>query len=167
MHRPSVLEKKECCASFPRRLQAHQRRGHQEGVSLGIGQELDDANQGIPRRLTCAAWQWAHLGSTPDEQALPDADADEGGASNYLKFLVGTNPTSAGNAWKLGIIRTGEQVEVDFVPSGTQNYWDSWTRKNRAGSVGTGRTYSDRGKAPGTVARRVNPDPKRRLESRE
>ncbi len=64
---------------------------------------------------TYADWQWAHFGTTTATNTIPEADADRDGASNYLEFFVGSNPLVPGDAWTIGITRTGGQVEIDFV----------------------------------------------------
>jgi hypothetical protein len=64
---------------------------------------------------TYADWQLAHFGTTTATNTVPEADADQDGASNYLEFLVGSNPSLPGDAWTVGIRRSDGQVELDLV----------------------------------------------------
>src|SRR6185295_2995556 len=46
--------------------------------------------------------------------ALPDADSDADGASNYLEYLTGGNPLATGDSWKVSIHRTGGAAQISF-----------------------------------------------------
>jgi hypothetical protein len=64
---------------------------------------------------TFAAWQVAWFGSTNASEASPQADPDGDGASNYLEYLTGTNPTDATSLWSFDVHRQAEQLQISFT----------------------------------------------------
>ncbi|MBI4325934.1 MAG: PQQ-dependent sugar dehydrogenase [Chloroflexi bacterium] len=71
-------------------------------------------------------WQLANFGSTnaPGTQAEQDADAD--GAANYLEFLIGSNPLSATESWKVSIERNVSTVLINFPLSANRAFELQW-----------------------------------------
>jgi uncharacterized repeat protein (TIGR03806 family) len=69
----------------------------------------------LPHYQSYGDWQLVHFGTPTNPNALPDADADQDGASNHLEFLVGTHPLAPGDAWTIAVNQAGGQVEIDFV----------------------------------------------------
>lgn len=83
-------------------------------ISSGV---TDDAGAALLERWIASAasrpdfraWLREHFGPVVAEAADRTRDADGDGASDYQEFLTGTNPTQAGDVWRLGIEqRTGE-----------------------------------------------------------
>jgi hypothetical protein len=77
---------------------------------------------------TFAEWQIDHFGSTNAPSALPGADPDGDGASNYEEYLTDTNPNSAAEAWRLAIEKRGGDVLVSYpqlVNRGIEVQWST------------------------------------------
>ena len=70
---------------------------------------------GLAGYQSFADWQIKYFGSTNAPEAAASADADQDGASNHLEYLTGTDPKTAGDSWRIGIRRNGDQVEI-FYP---------------------------------------------------
>lgn len=77
-------------------------------ISSGV---TDDAGAALLERWIASAasrpdfraWLREYFGAAVAEAANRTRDADGDGASDYLEFLTGTNPTRAGDAWRLGV----------------------------------------------------------------
>ncbi len=63
---------------------------------------------------TFADWQIAYFGSTNAPNGGPDDDWDNNGASNYLEFLTGTNPTNALDGWRISIALSNDTAQIMF-----------------------------------------------------
>jgi uncharacterized repeat protein (TIGR03806 family) len=74
-----------------------------------------------------ATWQIHYFGSTSSPQAAPDADPDQDGASNYLEYLVGSNPLDPTDAWKISIERQGPRLEISYPQIANRAFDVQWT----------------------------------------
>jgi hypothetical protein len=70
--------------------------------------------QDLTNSPTYGEWQQSFFGSTNAPAALPEADPDLDGASNHLEFLTGCDPLDGVDVWKIGIQRTGGQIQIVF-----------------------------------------------------
>lgn len=61
-----------------------------------------------------ADWQIAYFGATNAPNSGPNDDWDNNGASNYLEFLTGTNPTNALDGWKISIALSNDTAHIMF-----------------------------------------------------
>ncbi|MEO8428304.1 MAG: PQQ-dependent sugar dehydrogenase [Verrucomicrobiota bacterium] len=74
----------------------------------------DWITQGLANYESFAAWQARFFNSTNAPAALPDADPDADGASNYLEYLTGSNPMATGDNWKVSIHQAGAAAQISF-----------------------------------------------------
>lgn len=63
---------------------------------------------------TFAQWQLVNFGSTNAANALAGADPDGDGVFNQTEFLLGTNPNSATNDWKVDVKMSGTNAQIVF-----------------------------------------------------
>ena len=70
---------------------------------------------GLANYRSFADWQFAYFNSTNALDAAPDADPDGDGTRNFLEYLTGTDPLTAGDAWKINVRQTGDTVEISFL----------------------------------------------------
>ena len=107
-----------------------------EGVAL-----LDRWIASVEGRLDFAAWLAARFGPEVAAAADRDRDADGDGASDYLEFLVGTDPVRPGDAWRLELERrsgdagmrlrfrqpAGVGVLLETTRDAAGGWWVPWT----------------------------------------
>ena len=65
------------------------------------------------------AWQIQYFGSTTNQNAAPDADADGTGQNNLFKFVAGLNPTNPSSVFVLAIFSDTNQPanqDLQFLP---------------------------------------------------
>lgn len=62
--------------------------------------------QALTNRVTYAQWLGGHLGTNFVSEPSRTQDTDGDGAADYLEFLTGTNPTTAGDTWRPEVVRT-------------------------------------------------------------
>jgi glucose/arabinose dehydrogenase len=82
---------------------------------------------GLTNYRSFADWQATNFGSTNAPNAQPDADPDGDGANNYLEFLMGTNPSQAGDAWTVGIHMAETGPEISFPRIANRAFEVQWT----------------------------------------
>ncbi|MEP6662041.1 MAG: PQQ-dependent sugar dehydrogenase [Verrucomicrobiota bacterium] len=59
-------------------------------------------------------WQQEKFGSTNAPLTGASEDFDGDGSLNFQEYLLGTNPTDAGNFWKISAARSNENIVVTF-----------------------------------------------------
>ncbi|MEW6304544.1 MAG: PQQ-dependent sugar dehydrogenase [Verrucomicrobiota bacterium] len=101
---------------------------------LGSSEVDDDAVElmtewieSLAAHQTFEEWQAIRFGSTNAPLAQALADFDEDGAANYLEYLVGTDPTSRSDAWRVDIERNGNGVNLHFPRAANRGYEIQWT----------------------------------------
>ncbi|HEY6170600.1 MAG TPA: PQQ-dependent sugar dehydrogenase [Verrucomicrobiae bacterium] len=63
---------------------------------------------------TFAQWQVANFGSTNATNGSADADRDGDGVSNFLEYLLGSNPTEPSSDWRVSIQMNGPNPQIVF-----------------------------------------------------
>lgn len=71
--------------------------------------------QETPSFRTFAEWQAEHFTDPQAENAAAGADPDEDLSSNYLEFLVGTNPAEVSPPFALNVERAGNVLRLRFT----------------------------------------------------
>jgi mono/diheme cytochrome c family protein len=61
-----------------------------------------------------AAWQAANFADPLSPEAGPAADPDHDGSSNYLEFLLRSDPKVAGPPWTISAEREGDVIRIRF-----------------------------------------------------
>ncbi|MBE0542149.1 MAG: PQQ-dependent sugar dehydrogenase [Verrucomicrobia bacterium] len=75
-----------------------------------------------------ADWQIAYFDSTNAPNGGPDDDWDKNGASNYLEFLTGTNPTNALDGWRISIALSNDTAHIMFPQIANRGFEVEGTR---------------------------------------
>lgn len=102
----------------------------------------------VPEGQKKVSEQWkAHFFPAVDDKALPDADPDSDGMSNYAEYLAGTDPSDAGSSLRLsfgsqsGIVilrwlsAPGKSYLLERSPQPSADEWQVLTRVVGDGNV--------------------------------
>lgn len=74
------------------------------------------------------AWQAAKFPDPKAPAAAPMADPDTDLSSNYLEYLLGTEPETANAPWSVSARLRGGKVEIRFPQAARRGYELQWTR---------------------------------------
>ena len=110
-------------------------QGHMPPIATSVAHDAaaklieDWIREDLANYKTFEQWVSAFNISNRDRSADPDGD----GASNYLEYLVGSNPSQAGDGFKISISRQNGTGKVTFPQKANRGYEISAASRIRAG----------------------------------